>query len=74
MQKHKMDKKTFDLDLVGLKLEIARKNIHEFDPELRISIHETKSYKDHELHNVYDGIIIRQENQKKAIALTIAYF
>jgi len=74
MQNNKTDKRTFDLDLIGLSLDIASKRIHEFDPELRLSIHETKSYKDHELHNVYDGIVIRQENQNKAIALTIGYF
>lgn len=74
MHNHKSDKKTFELDLVGQSLDVAYKRIHEFDPELRVSIHETKSYKDHKLHNVYDGIVIRQKNQSKVIDLTIGYF
>lgn len=74
MHSNKDDKKVFDLDLIGLSLKDASEKIYQFDPEIRLSIHETKSYKDHDYHNIYDGTIVRQENKKKSISLTIAYF
>lgn len=68
------EKHKFDIDLVGLRLDSAANIIHECDPEIRLYIHESKSYKDHEIRNIYDGIVIRQEIGKKVITLTIGYF
>lgn len=74
MQKHSAEKDKLSLDLVGLRLDSAANIIHECDPEIRLYIHETKSYKDHELRNVYDGMVIKQKIERKVITLTIGYF
>ena len=61
-------------DCVGLKIDDARRLILTWNKEIKISISETHSFKDKEVMNIAESVVIRQINDEAEIDLVVAFF
>lgn len=62
------------LDLLGLKLNEARREIRGYNPNLSIIIHETHSRKEPEFMGIEEAQVIKQEINDESVILVVAFF